>query len=453
MCCRRWIVLLIVLLPFLASGQIITSVIGNGTATNTGDGGPATAAGIYYPCGGAFDKQGNFYFGEGIGGFRVRKVSTSGIISTYTGTGFSGYSGDGGPATLAKLKNSQAVAVDTAGNLFIVESYDNVIRRVDAATGIITTVAGTGVSGYNGDNIAATAAQLSGPLDICFDHSGNLYIADYATNLRVRKVDAAGIITTVAGNGSMGYSGEGGPATAAAIKGPSGICVDDSDNLYIADWYSRVLKVNSAGIITTYAGNGIAGSSGDGGMATAAMIVPQKIAFDRNGNLYIAEYDYNKVRMVNPSGIITTVAGTGIAGFSGDGGLATAAKMNHPGGITIDSCNNLYICDTRTYYIRKVNFHPSCGIPDTGGTLQVNTNAPANEFSFYPNPAGDELAVADVITKATYRLYDMVGKEVLQGELMQGSNTIALRGLTPGMYVLLLIDEAGKRTVHKVTKE
>ncbi len=210
-------ILIFLLLPLLLKAQIITSVIGNGTATNTGDGGSATAAGIYYPCGGVFDKFGNFYFGEGIGGYRVRKISFSGIVSTYAGTGFSGYSGDGGPATLAKLKNPQAVTVDTAGNLFIADAYDARIRRVDAISGIISTVAGTGVSGYNGDGIAATSAQLAAPIDLCFDRMGNLYIADYGTGCRVRRIDASGIINTFAGTGYPIYGGDGGLADTTSI--------------------------------------------------------------------------------------------------------------------------------------------------------------------------------------------------------------------------------------------
>ncbi len=445
-------ILIFLLLPLLLKAQIITSVIGNGTATNTGDGGSATAAGIYYPCGGVFDKFGNFYFGEGIGGYRVRKISFSGIVSTYAGTGFSGYSGDGGPATLAKLKNPQAVTVDTAGNLFIADAYDARIRRVDAISGIISTVAGTGVSGYNGDGIAATSAQLAAPIDLCFDRMGNLYIADYGTGCRVRRIDASGIINTFAGTGYPIYGGDGGLADTTSIDPPSAICFDTAGNLYIGDWHGYVQKVNTSGIISTYAGIGVSGSGGDGTPATSAMTEPFKLAFDRHGNLFIAEYGFNKIRMVSSAGIITTVAGTGISGFSGDGGLATAAKMDHPAGLTVDSCNNLYIADSRTYYIRKVNFHPACGMPDA--TTSVNSPlSTVVELSIYPNPVNEELHIDNVLPNTEYNLYDLMGLSLQQGHLKQSNNNISLMPLPAGMYMVELKNEEGRKFIKKIVKE
>ena len=445
---RCWFISLLLFVTSLSQGQIITSIIGNGTATNTGDGGSATSAGIYYPCGGVFDKYGNFYFAEGIGGFTVRKVSSSGIISTYAGTGFSGYSGDGGPATLAKMKNPQAVTVDTAGNLFIADEYDTRIRRVDAITGMISTVAGTGVAGYNGDGIAATAAQLAGPIDLCFDRMGNLYIADYGTGSRVRKINTLGIITTFAGTGYPSYGGDGGLADTTSINPPTGICFDTVGNLYMGDRHGYVQKVNTAGFISTYAGVGLSGSSGDGTPATSAMTEPYKLTFDRLGNLYIVEYGWNKIRLVNSMGIITTVAGTGVAGFSGDGGLATAAKMDHPAGITADSCNNLYIADSRTYYIRKVNFHPLCGMPDTAtlGGIPINITG---ELSIYPNPVNDVLYISSPGKINSISICSFTGQTVYSHEYDRENVEVNVGALPTGVYFI----KVNGKEVRKFVKE
>ena len=217
------------------------------------------------------------------------------------------------------------MAVDASGNLYIADTGNNRIRKV-SATGIITTVAGNGSAGYSGDGGPATSAQLDGPEGVAVDGSGNLYIADTCNN-RIRKVSATGIITTVAGNGSAGYSGDGGPATSAQLSLPAGVAVDGSGNLYIADsGNNRIRKVSATGIITTVAGNGSPGYSGDGGPATSAQLnQPAGVAVDASGNLYIADSSNNRIRKVSATGIITTVAGNGFDGYSGDGGPATSA--------------------------------------------------------------------------------------------------------------------------------
>jgi sugar lactone lactonase YvrE len=327
-----------------AATGIITTVAGGGTSATTS--GPATSAQLIAAPGVSVDAAGNIYIADGN---VIREViAATGTIATLAGNGkpgFAGYSGDGGSATNAQLSAAPAVAVDGSGNLYIADSLNYVIRKVTAATGIITTVAGNGLPGYSGDGGVATSARIAVGLGIAVDGSGNIYFSD---GVVVRKVTAAtGIITVVAGNGSSGYSGDGGPATSARLANPTGVAVDGSGNLYIADSSTDVVrKVTAAtGIITTVAGNGTFGSSGDGGPATSAQLQPQGVVVDGSGNLYIADLNHGLIRKVTAAtGIITTVAGGGGLSDKGDGGPATSAGIA-PQGLAIDSAGNLFIAD------------------------------------------------------------------------------------------------------------
>jgi hypothetical protein len=337
---------------------IITTVMGTGTPGYDGDGGPATAAMMNYAYEVATDAAGNVYVAD-FYNHRVRKIdAATGIVTTIAGTGASGFAGDGGPATLAQLSEPLGLAVDGAGNLFISDYGNNRVRRVDGATGIITTVAGTGGYGYSGDGGPATDAQIHGPYGLGTDGSGNLFIADYS-NFRVRRVDAAtGVISTVAGSGSASYSGDGGPATAAGITRPIGLALDAAGNVYVSDYYAyRVRKVDAAtGTITTVAGTGSRGNTGDGGAATAAELGHVwGLAVSPGGDLYLSSHDFHVVRLVAAAtGIITTYAGNGTSGFSGDGGPATSAQFYYPLGLALDSGGRLFIADHQNYRIRAV---------------------------------------------------------------------------------------------------
>ena len=291
------------------------------------------------------------------------------IITTIAGNGSAGYNGDGGPALAAEFKDPASITIDTFGNIYIDDWANARIRKL-STNGIITTVAGNGTVGYSGDGGPATAAQISAAYITISDAAGNLYIGDRFNNC-VRKVNTLGIITTIAGTGTAGFSGDGGQATNAELNGPYGVALDAIGNFYISEsTNNRIRKVNTSGIITTIAGNGTQGYSGDGGQATNAEFNNAScMAFDANNNLYIADENNNCIRMINNLGIINTIAGNGTATYSGDGGQATAAALYMPIGITIDAAGNIYIADTHNYRIRKVN---TAGIISTiagNGTL------------------------------------------------------------------------------------
>jgi hypothetical protein len=341
---------------------IITTVAGTGVKGYSGDGGLATAAQLNNPWGVATDTAGNLLIAD-RGNHRIRRVNIqSGIINTIAGTGLQGSNGDGGLATAAELSLPSNIALDSLNNLFIADQGNNRIRQVNAQTGIITTVAGTGSQGcsgptcFSGDGGAAITAQLWRPWGVSW--LGVLNIAD-TENHRVRQVDAqTGIITTVAGTGHQGYSGDGSAATGAQLFTPLAVAVDAGGNLFIADTQNhRIRRVDFlTGVITTVAGNGVGGFSGDGGPATAsALWNPSGVAIDGAGNLLIVDQFNNRIRLVNAqTGIITTVAGTGVAGFNGDNLTATAAQLWNPSGITIDTVGNLLIVDSFNNRIRRV---------------------------------------------------------------------------------------------------
>ncbi len=394
---------IVTLLAICTSAQTIYTIAGNGSGSYSGDGGPATSAGIWQPVGVSLGNSSNLYISDYFNN-RIRMVSSTGIISTFAGTGISGYSGDGGPATAAELNNPSAVKVDGSGNVYIADAGNNRIRIV-TTSGIITTCAGNGIKGYSGDGGLATAAELNNPQCVSVNPSGYVFISDGGNNC-IRVINTSGIISTGAGNGIAGYSGDGGQATAAELNNPNGFAVGDSGNFFIADENNNCIRiVNISGIISTCAGNGIAGYSGDGGVAAAAELNhPSGIKTGYDGiNLYIADMDNNRIREVNTTGIITTVAGNGIGGYSGDGGPATDAEINKPVNIALDGFDDIYIADAANNRIREV-----IGISGINGLA-----TPAGEVNVYPKPNnGDMVQTVGGQDNTGLRIYDLIGNEI-----------------------------------------
>jgi sugar lactone lactonase YvrE len=276
-----------------ASG-VITTIAGNGSGIYSGDGGQATAAGLATPASIAIDSESNLYTGT-VGDYRIRKIGKDGIITTIAGNGSVGFNGDNIPATSAQLYGPYMGFVDNKGDVYFTDRGSNRVRKINT-TGIITTIAGNGTNSYSGDNGPATAATLKDPIWPSISPSGDIFIPENY-GYRIRRIDPLGVITTFAGTGIVGNDGDGGPATNARFTLPNGVAFDDTGNVYVADFQGGVVrKINAGGIITRLAGNGVAGYGGDGGPATLAQITPNTIALDKKGNVYIADYGNNRIR-------------------------------------------------------------------------------------------------------------------------------------------------------------
>jgi gliding motility-associated-like protein len=347
--------------------QLITTLAGNGTAGYSGNGGPAVNAQLSNPFEVAADNNGNIYIADAFNN-TIRKVNSLGIISTFAGTGVQGYSGDGGPATVATLYRPFYVTVDNAGNVYFSDQNQIIIRKVNTA-GIITTITGNLPGGYSGDGGPLINAQFGDISGIAFDNANNMYITDFINSV-IRKVNTTGIISTFAGTGVPGFSGDGGPATAASIRTQSRVAIDNTGNVYIVSHVdNRIRVVNTAGIITTYAGTGVAGYSGDGGPASAATFnAPWHICFDAAGVMYVPDYNNKVIRKIDNNGIVTTYAGNGQTGYSGDGGPALLAAISDPCGTVCDNAGNLYVVQRDFQVVRKI----------TGCLLPVVLQHPVN---------------------------------------------------------------------------
>jgi sugar lactone lactonase YvrE len=387
----------IAFLPVLCQAQsapvyTISASVGNGTAGFSGDGSPAVSAEVNFPSAVVVDSAGNLYIADQAN-YRIRKVDTSGNISTIAGTGTKGNDGDGKAATSANIGSAGGIAVDSSGNVYFSDTANHVIRKI-VSGGTISTIAGTGTPGFTGDTtaylleynkannittvIVATSAKISSPTGVAVDSKGNVYFSDTGNN-RIRRVSVTDqTITTVAGDGTGNYYGDGAGAQYSEINHPVALAFDAADNLFIADASNhRIRKISGAdGTISTVAGFGTPGKADNGGYAVNSLLhYPSSVAVDKTGNLYIADFLNNRVRMVNTSGLISTIAGSGRFGKGGDGGPALAAQMYFPCSVAVNASGNVYLIDSLNTRIRLLT--PDVAAATTTGTSTGSANTPA----------------------------------------------------------------------------
>ena len=440
------------------SAQVINTIAGNGTSSHCGDGLPATQACLDTPYNVAFGRAGDLYITEAT--CYIRKVDhQTGIISTIAGIWPYGFSGDGGQATAAAINHPVGIAFDRIGNLYFSDNNNNRVRKIDT-NGIITTVAGNGSRGYNGDGIPATQAALKGPWGLQIDKKGNLYIGDQL-NFRIRKVDTAGIITTYAGNGIYGWGGDGGPASSAQLAWTAGFQIDDIGNCYVPmidtlgssntppyyRTFSKIRKIDTAGIIALFAGDTI-GFSGNGGPAIAAKIfitAALNCALDRNGNLFFAD-SLSRVNMIGTDGIIHTIAGNGVLGFSGDGGTPILAEFNETSGLCTDTSGNLYIVDSGNSRVRKITWNQNAS-----GIAMQRVN---QELQVYPNPSTGTIYISGGNSSDKewiIEVLDITGRALMKQTLPVTNGMAVLKSdLPPGAYFVVLKGSYGNSITKKV---
>ena len=402
-----------------AATQVINTIAGTGNWGYNGDGIPATAADITAPYGLWADNIGNVYLSDPWN-YRVRRVDTSGIISTVAGTGNWGYNGDDQPATSANLSTPFSVFGNLAGDLFITDVDAYRVRRVEAATGMISTVAGNGMWDYSGDGFPATSASISWSYGVTLDPSGNVVIADSGDS-RVRKLLPPETVFTRAGTGVPGFMGDGGYATEAQLAFVYGAdaAADLLGNIYLADYGSNRLRmIDPNGIISTFAGNGASSESGDSGPATSAgMAGPNSVAIGPGGEIFAADYDGHTVRKIDAGGIISTVAGDGTPGYGGDGSPATAAQLMNPWQAAVDSAGNIYIADTGNNVVRRVDAAPP-----------YNISTVAGNYALGPGFSGDDgPATSAQLNSPTWVSFDSLGNLLIADELNH-----RIRKVTPG---------------------
>lgn len=431
-----------ILWMFVGNAQIITTVVGTGIAGFDGDGSVATLAKIGYVNSIALDKTGNLFIAD-CNNSRIRKVDVNtGIINTIAGNGISGYSGDGGPATLAQISGLSVgdVAVDDTGNIYISDAFNFRIRKVTVATGEIKTIAGTGVQLHTGDGGNALLASFGSVNQLTLDAANNIYVND--SGCWIRKISTLGIIVTVAGTGNCGYSGDGGDATAANIV-CGGLACDGAGNIYFADPQNfRIRRVDAlTGKISTVGGNGSLVQV-DNVSALESGITPAYICFNKEGELLISEQGTpnNKIRKIDASGIIKTVAGIGTSGFSGDGDGAIFARLYSPAGLGVDTFGNFYVADKNNKRVRKISY-PSTDV--------YASNLLNNNISLHSNPTSSILTLTSTEKINTLTLANTLG-QVVHHQQCPGKEQIVLNlaHLPPGIYTLKI----NNTQIRRITK-
>jgi trimeric autotransporter adhesin len=430
--------LFLCLLSCQSYGQIISTCAGNGIGGFSGDSGLAINAMINSPADIAADDKGNMFVSDWFNQ-RIRKVDSNGIISTIAGIGIPGFSGDGSLARFASIYNPKAITSDSFGNIYFVDESNFRIRKINAS-GIISTIAGNGISGYSGDGGLAIQASLDFIYpDLISDKQGNLYFTQ-GVNHVVRKISTTGIISTIAGTGSPGSNGNGGLAMNARLNIPCGIAFDQQGNLHIADLgNNQIRKVDTLGIISRIAGSvfGTPGYSGDSSLALSSLLArPEAIIIDNLNNIYFSDGGNERIRKIDPFGMITTYAGNGTRGYSNDGYFANYAAIGYISGLGIDKKRNLYLADNENSRIRKV----------TPGTVINNLKNDLIDYEkiiFYPNPSNGLIELQT--NKTGYQkihVFDLNNNEVYREAIFneqRGQKTkLDLQKLENGVYTLLV---------------
>jgi len=443
--------LILTLITISVHAQNMVTIAGGDSAGYFGDKGLAAKAALSYPDAIAVDLKGNIYIGDDHNN-RLRMIDgKTGIIVTLAGTGEAGYSGDGGPADQAQIDGPTAMAFDKEGNIYFGDEANACIRKIDAKTHIITTIAGNGTQAYAGDGGPAIEASFVHPSGLAIDAEGNMYIADWGSST-IRKVSAkTGIITTIAGNGEGDYYGDGGPAGKAALSGCNELALDKLGNLYVTDSYNnRIRKIDAeTGIITTIAGTGESGYSGNGGPAVnASLNGPTGLAVDSNGNVYFSDYGNNCIRSINANtGVIMDVAGDGVVGFGGDGGSALTARIAGAEGIALDAGGNIYIADNDNNRIRKV---------EKAQEIQtMSYNADNTEMLIYPNPAKDLVNVKvnqEIPEGSVLTMFSITGQQVWTKNVDAHVTSLmfSVSTMQTGMYFLKLQSPDGTTSMKRV---
>lgn len=426
------------------NGQNIYAFAGTGTVGLSGDGSSAVSANLNTPYRTAIDPAGNVIISD-LFNHRIRKVNPSGIITTIAGT-VPGYNGDGGQATLAEIQAPSGITIDGLGNIYFVDMGNDCVRKINTS-GVISTIAGTTTAGFSGDGGAATLSQLNTPFGITCDAIGNIYIAD-TYNARIRKITPSGIINTIAGTSTIGFGGDGGLAVNASLNLPREVAVDAAGNIYIADTENhRIRKINTSGIISTIAGTGVSGFSGDGAAATLAQLdTPRGVSVDASGNIYIADSYNHRIRKVNSSGIISTIAGNGNIGNMGDGNSANLSELAYPSGVSPDAMGNLFISDAANHKVREICI----------GNCLANINSfSKNMYNIFlfpnPNNGSFKLHIDSEIKNGEIILINLVGQKVHEQKISQGQNNINTNYLPTGLYSYIILQDKGQISNGKLT--
>jgi len=411
--------------------NVTVSTFAGSRTTGSADG-QGTAANFTNPYGVCVDASGNVYVAD-AGNNKIRKISPGGLVSTLAGAGQLSPGSADGQGTVARFNNPRGICVDASGNVYVADADNHKIRKI-SPSGLVSTLSGSGTQGS--DDGQGTAASFNGPTGVCVDASGNLYVADQMNN-KIRKISPSGLVSTFAGSGSQGSAD--GQGTAASFYYPHGVCVDASGNVYVADYNNnKIRKISPSGLVSTLAG-GVAYGSADGQGMAASFRGPNGVCLDASGNVYVADTYNQKIRKISPSGLVSTLAGSGTQGS--DDGQGTSASFNGPFGVCVDASGNVYIADYTNLIIRKITIGSANGIETT--TI--------SSLNIYPNPAQNILHLQlNESIQGTVSITDLQGQTILSQAINDNNAQINTSNVANGVYVLKVVSEKASYTKQVV---